>query len=67
MKMVVDPNPPTTPVSIQGKDIETVNSYKYLGVHINSKLDWTTNTDILHKKDQSRLHLLRKLECAGLC
>ena len=35
----------TTLVSIQGKDIETVDSYNYLGVHLKNKLDWTTNTD----------------------
>ena len=33
-------HPPTTPVNIQGKDIERVDSYKYLGVHLNNKLDW---------------------------
>ena len=38
-------SPPTTLVSIQEKDIETVDSYKYLDVHLNNKLDWTTNTD----------------------
>ncbi|XP_062860037.1 mismatch repair endonuclease PMS2 [Trichomycterus rosablanca] len=29
----------TTPVSIQGLDIEMVKEYKYLGVHLNNKLD----------------------------
>ncbi|KAI3359298.1 hypothetical protein L3Q82_002814 [Scortum barcoo] len=37
-------------VSIQGTDIETVKSYKYLGVHLNDSLDWTHNTDALIKK-----------------
>ncbi|KAI3370023.1 hypothetical protein L3Q82_024817 [Scortum barcoo] len=29
------------PVNIQGLDIERVRTYKYLGVHLNNKLDWT--------------------------
>ncbi|KAI3357232.1 hypothetical protein L3Q82_015471, partial [Scortum barcoo] len=43
------------PVNIQGLDIERVRTYKYLGVHLNNKLDWTDNTDSLYKKGQSRL------------
>ena len=58
---------PNTLVSIQGKDIETVDSYKYLGVHLNDKLDWTTNTDVLYMRGQSRLHLLRRLRSFGVC
>ncbi|KAI3357164.1 hypothetical protein L3Q82_015621 [Scortum barcoo] len=34
----VDHSPPA-PVSIQGMDIDTVKSYKYLGVHLNDSLD----------------------------
>ncbi|KAI3354945.1 hypothetical protein L3Q82_004738 [Scortum barcoo] len=30
---------PPAPVSIQGMDIDTVKSYKYLGVHLNDSLD----------------------------
>ncbi|CAL9684750.1 unnamed protein product [Knipowitschia caucasica] len=53
------------PVYIQGKGIERVDSYKYLGVHLNHKLDWTHNTDALFKKGQSRLYLLRRLRSFG--
>ncbi|KAF7644467.1 hypothetical protein LDENG_00221510 [Lucifuga dentata] len=55
-EMVIDfrrKSPPTTLVNIQGLDIETVESYKYLGVHLNNKLDWSINTDVLYKKGQS--------------
>ena len=52
---------PTTLVSIQGKDIETVDSYKYLGFHLNYKLDWTTNSDVLYRRGESCLHLFRRL------
>ncbi|TWW80679.1 putative RNA-directed DNA polymerase from transposon BS [Takifugu flavidus] len=57
----------TAPVNIQGLDIEIVEEYKYLGVHLNNKLDWTHNTDALYKKGQSRLHLLRRLRSFGVC
>ena len=59
-------SPPTTPVGIQVKDIETVDSHKYLGVHLNKKLDWATNTDMLYEKGQSP-HLLRTLKSFGVC
>ena len=59
--------PQTAPVNIQGLDIEIVEEYKYLGVHINNKLDWTHNTDVLYKKGQSHLHLLRRLRSFGVC
>jgi len=29
--------------------------YKYLGVHMDDKIDWTKNTEALYKKGQSRL------------
>ncbi|TWW63630.1 putative RNA-directed DNA polymerase from transposon BS [Takifugu flavidus] len=55
----------TAPVNIQGLDIKIVGEYKYLGVHLNNKLDWTHNTDALYKKGQSHLHLLRRLRSFG--
>ncbi|XP_056908721.1 uncharacterized protein LOC130536643 [Takifugu flavidus] len=55
------------PMNIQGLDIEIVEEYKHLGVHLNNKLDWTHNTDALYKKGQSRLHLLRRLRSFGVC
>lgn len=58
---------PYPPVNIQGADIEIVDSFKYLGVHLNNKLDWSHNTDALYKKGQSRLHLLRRLRSFGVC
>ena len=47
-------------------DIEMVTSYKYLGVHLNNKLDWTDHTAATYKKGQSRLYLLRKLRSFGV-
>uniref|UniRef100_A0A1A7YZ32 Uncharacterized protein n=1 Tax=Iconisemion striatum TaxID=60296 RepID=A0A1A7YZ32_9TELE len=63
-EMVIDfqrNTPPHSPVNIQGADIEVVDTFKYLGVHLNSKLNWSNNTDALYKKGQSRLHLMRRL------
>ena len=38
---------PEIQVKIQGLDIEMVAKYKYLGVHLNNKQDWTDNRDAL--------------------
>ncbi|KAI3364710.1 hypothetical protein L3Q82_011478 [Scortum barcoo] len=62
-----NPHPDIAPVNIQGLDIERVRTYKYLGVHLNNKLDWTDNTDSLYKKGQSRLYMLRRLGSFGVC
>lgn len=43
-----------------------MTSSKYLGVHLNHKLDWTNNTTALYKKGQSRLYLLRRLRSFGV-
>lgn len=56
-------HPPPTPVNIQGMDIHTV---KYLGVHLNNKLDWTYNANALYNKGQSRLYLLHRLRSFGV-
>ena len=52
---------PFTPVLINGEAIEVVSSYKYLGVLVDSKLDWRENSSAMFKKAQSRLFFLRKL------
>lgn len=49
------------PVTINNQRIEIVESYKYLGVHLDNKLNWKENTGVLVKKAQSRLFFLRKL------
>lgn len=40
----------TQPLKIQPQDIEVVEDYKSLGVHIDSKLNWKTNANAVHKK-----------------
>lgn len=44
-----------------------VPSYKYLGVVLDNKLDWTSNIDHLYKKSQSRLYFLRRLGSFNIC
>ena len=56
-----------TPVSILGHNVDIVEHYKYLGVFIDNKLDWTKNTEVLYKKGQSRLYFLRRLRSFNIC
>ena len=39
-----------------------VKSYKDLGLHLINKLDWADNTNVLYKKRDSRLYLMRRLQ-----
>lgn len=56
---------PLTPVNIQGLDIDFMDSFKYLGLHLYNKLDWTHNTNAIYKKGQSRLYLLLRFRSWG--
>lgn len=56
-----------TPVTIQGADVEVVQSYKYLGVHLDNRLEWSGNMDAVYKKGQSRLYFLRRLRSFDVC
>ena len=53
-------------MNIQGYDTETLDSFKYLGVHLNNNQDWSHNTDALYRRGQSCL-LLRRLRSFGDC
>ncbi|KAI3359450.1 hypothetical protein L3Q82_013758, partial [Scortum barcoo] len=44
-----------------GRMVEEVEDYKYLGVVIDNRLDWKSNTEAVYKKGMSRLYFLRKL------
>lgn len=54
-------------VNIRGEDIEVVQTYKYLGVHLDNIVDWSTNTDELYKKGQSWLFFLHRLRSFIVC
>ncbi|KAK0133617.1 hypothetical protein N1851_030848 [Merluccius polli] len=66
-EMVVDfrrNKPLPSPVCIGGTDVEMVPAYRYLGVTLDNKLDWSTNTEAIYKKGLSRLYFLRRLSSA---
>ena len=44
-----------------------MNTYLYLGIHLEYKLGWSANTDALYKKGQSRLYFLRTLRSFKVC
>ncbi|XP_064865159.1 uncharacterized protein LOC115108497 isoform X2 [Oncorhynchus nerka] len=54
------------PIHIDGTVVERVVSFKFLGVHITDKLNWSTHTDSIAKKAQQRLFNLRRLKKFGL-
>lgn len=49
------------PVVIEGSAVERVDKYKYLGIVVNNKLDWSSHIDYLMDKLSPRLYCLRKL------
>ena len=44
-----------------------VQTYKFLGVHLDDKLNWSANAGALYKKGQNRLFFLRKLRSFDVC
>ncbi|KAI4890219.1 hypothetical protein NFI96_031093 [Prochilodus magdalenae] len=69
-EMVVDfcrARPLTQPVFIEGLEVVMVKTYRYLGLHLDERLDWSANTDILYRKGQSRLYFLRRLGSFNIC
>ena len=48
-------------VIIDGETVEQVENYKYLGVHVNNKLDWTVHTSSVISKINQRMFFVRKL------
>ncbi len=69
-EMVVDfcrPRPHLQPVSIEGVCVEMVRTYRYLGLELDDRLDWSPNTDALYRKGQSRLYFLRRLGSLNIC
>ena len=49
------------PVYIKGEAVERVETYKYLGVVFDSKLNWKENINLVLKKVNTRMYCLRKL------
>jgi hypothetical protein len=55
----------TTRLTLNNENLDRVHSIKLLGVWLNDKLDWETNTREICKKAYSRISLLTKLKYAG--
>lgn len=47
-------------MSILGQDADVVEEYRYRGIHINNRLNWKTNTEVVSKKRMSKLYFLTK-------
>ncbi|KAI4904432.1 hypothetical protein NFI96_009835, partial [Prochilodus magdalenae] len=52
-------------ITIMGQNVELVDTYKYLGVLLDNKLDWKANTEAVYKKGMSRLYSWRRLRIRG--
>ena len=50
------------PVRIKTEDVESVKTFKYLGTVLDSNLSLTTHVDIVCKKANRRMYLIRKLK-----
>ena len=55
------PPPPLCPLLVKNEEVEQVDTYKYLGVTIDDKLNWNAHAKTVLKKLNSRLYFLRKL------
>ena len=48
-------------VKVNNESVEVVSNFKYLGTLTDNKLSFSGNSDLIYKKLQQRLYLLRKL------
>ena len=47
---------------IMGEEVETVVSYKYLGVNVDDKLNWNVHASSVLSKTNQRMYFVRKLK-----
>ena len=63
-EMIVDfhrKKTPIRPLSLNGVEVEQVESFRFLGTTISSDLSWDKNILCITKKAQQRLYFLRQL------
>jgi hypothetical protein len=68
-ELVVDPRRnavPVTPVTIQGEAVEIVDSFKYLGLTLDSTLSFKDHVRATQGKCQQRMYVLRRLRSFDL-
>ena len=56
---------PRPPIFINGGEVERVTEYKYRGVVLDNKLEWSSNFDNILKELNSKFHCFRKLNFAS--
>ncbi|TWW77451.1 hypothetical protein D4764_12G0008410 [Takifugu flavidus] len=64
------PHPPCIPLlspSPHPPCFTADQTFKYLGLWLDNRLDWTSNTRQLYKKTQSRIYFLRRLRSFNIC
>ena len=69
-ELVVDFRRSKTPyqsVCIDGGEIETVQTCKYLGVVLDNKLEWSANIEAVYRRGQSRLFFLSRFRPFNVC
>ena len=57
---------PNPVLRIEGKVIQEVTNYKYLGVHIDSQLRWRTQENEAMAKATAYILMFRRLTCTSL-
>ena len=53
-------------IEIAGELVERVSDYKYLGVNVNDKLDWSVHAQNVMSKVNQRMYFVRKLYSFGV-
>lgn len=59
--------PSLTPASIEWDDVQVAHSYKYLGVHLDNRLQWDGTQRPSTKRDKSQLYFLWRLRGFNIC
>ena len=54
-------------ISMLGEEVEVVEGYRYLGDHLDNRLDWKCITEAVYRKGKSRLYFLRKQRSFNVC
>ena len=68
-ELIIDFRPthdPIIPVTIDNDSVEIIDNFKYLGLTLDSKLDFKAHVQQVQKKGQQRLHVLRRLSSFNL-
>ena len=64
-EMIIDfrkNKPPISALFIKDQEVEQVDSFKFLGIHISNTIGWDINISSSCKKAQQRLYFLRQLK-----